>query len=385
MSAGEANISCQPSLEIEQGFAAYTRFTEKYGYSSPQHQGLTIDEFESALFDPLVCKSEVIEGDQVLRLPQLGPVDRNQWLNADFYKKQFPASYVTEDVLHYVDIPGVTPGKEVIDRLKNLGLHEGVVVFDYPLTDPGYPNRIAGLLEAAGVMGSEVQTLGNQTYFAGQTFLKRKDYPLPPPMSFSESYEKAKADGTYDTSRIDNGASLMSRVDEQQAEHMLRFYEAAYEVLSDHPCLQGLNPQEFHEMMTEKDWIPKVVNSVNGKIAALCILDNNLDELSWVNADFYRRKYPRETQEGKVMWFPGLAADPESDIIDNTKIMVELIAELGEIASNDITIVFDCCDKNTGLLDRLVQYTVNRTPYASVKFEKIAVQRYCAIQTSSKD
>lgn len=370
------------NIDVQASYDAYAELTHEYGQLSPQHQGLTAEEFAEALYDPAVAKTaHDVDGDIKL-IPQLAPVERNEWLNAGFYEKTFPQEYAQGNVLQFVDIPNVTPGPEVQARLRELAAAEGVVVFDYPMTDPDYPARVQRLLADQGIIGAEPVELGNQTYFAGQTTLKRREYPLPPPEETVATFDAMVADGRYDTSRIDNGASIMRVIDEDQAAHMLKFYEDAYQVLNDHPCKQGLSPEEFNDMMTKKSWVTKFVNSVDGEITALCLLDNNLDELTWVNGEYYKERYPDRMAKGQVMWFPGLAANPNSEAANNTQAMVDLIGEVSEQGNNDILVVFDCCDMNTGFLDKFLEDMINKTPYANVQIETIAVQRYCAIKTS---
>ncbi len=370
---------------VSKDYEAYTQLTEAYAALSPQHQGLTADEFQAALDDPAVVKTQhkTEAGDTIL-IPQLSPVERNGWLNADFYERSFPQESSRGDVLFYVDIPGIAPSEHIAARVRSLAENEGVIVFDYPENDPEYLDRVMLMVNRSGVVADEVKVLGNQTYFAGQTHLTRREYPLPPPCSFADTFAIAVADGSYDPARFENGASLQTLIGPEDAQHMLGFYEEAYKVLNDHPCEQGLNPQEFMHMMTEDESVAKIVNKVDGKIVALCLLDNNLEKLSWVNAEYYKNRYPSKTATKQVMWFPGLAADPSSEVGSNTQTMVDLIAELGEKANNDIMVVFDCCDINTGFLDRFLEDMINKTPYATIDMRTIAVQKYCAIKTRLK-
>jgi hypothetical protein len=385
LAVGEAQAALSDE-DMTRSYQLYSSLMQVYGEQSPQHQGLTAEDFRHALIDTAVSKTAVETDGPPLYLPQLGPVDRNEWLNPGFYEHAFPEEYSRGGVLHYVDLPGVQPGAEVLDRLSELAGNDGVVVFDYPMTDPDYPERVRAALESAGAeVAADIEHLGNQTYFAAQTHLKRKAYPLPEPDGFEAAFDEMVADGSFSPARFENGASIRRTVDEQQAAHLLKFYEEAYEVLSDSPAVQGINPKEFHEMMTEREWVTKVVRNVGGKIVALCMLDNHLEELSWVNVDYYARKYPRQYAKGQVMWFPGLANDPESgDVGKSLMKMVNLLAEVGERANNDILIVFDSCDHNTGRLDTGLDFLINHTKQASVTFETIAVQRYCAMRTRLK-
>jgi hypothetical protein len=259
-----------------------------------------------------------------------------------------------------------------------------VLVFDYPTADPDYEDRLRAFLATVGIEAEDTQSLGNQTYFAGQVTLKRQLDPTAPRLTFAEAYQRAIADGDYDRSRIKDGASLQARVDPEQARVMQEFYSEAYEVLNDHPCNQGLAPDEFLEMATEKDWVTKIVNSADGEVQAICLLDNDLTELDWVNPEFYEEHFPGKAATKQIVWFPGLAASPDKKVGHNLQSMVNLIAELVDKGNNEMLVVFDCCDMNTGLLDTALNAMINATPQAAIDIQPIAVQRYCAIKTRLK-
>lgn len=371
------------SLPAE-GYQTYTALIDSYARLSPQHQGLGAVEFHDALTNPAVSKTEVEVGGEIVAVPQLSPIEHSEWLNTDFYKKKFPDEMAGDNLLYFVDLPEVVPGSQVQSRLRELASKGGVLVFDYPDTDAEYPTRVHSLLESLGIEAPEPEIIGNQTYFAGQTKLIRKEYPLGPLKSLDEAFAQMIEKGEYDTSQLENGASLQTIIAPEDAQHMLCFYEEAYEVLNDHPCRQGLSPEEFLHMMTENEQVIKVVNKVEGKIVALLLIDNNLDELSWVNSTYYKEEYSDKTRTGQAVCIPGLAADTNSNVSGNTQEMINLIAELGEKANNDMLVVFDCCDMNTGFLDKFIDYMINQTPQASIAINPIAVQRYCAIKTSVK-
>lgn len=374
----------QNQLPTNGGYEIYGRLMSKYARLSPQHQGLTEEEFAAAVADPNVAKTEVTKDGETAAIPQLAPVESNQWLNAGFYSKTFPEEYARGDVLNFVDIPDVEPGPEVQERLKKLAETEGVIVFDYPTDDPDYVDRVRDFLDRLGIEAAETETLGNQTYFAGQARIKRPVDPAAPKLSFAEAYEREIADGEYDTARVQDGASLQARVDPDQARHMQQFYDAAYQVLNDHPCRQGLDPDEFLEMATDREWVTKIVNSAGGEVQAICLLDNRLDELSWVNADYYRDHFPDKAATEEILWFPGVAASPDKRVAHNLQSMVDLMTELADKGNREWLVVFDCCDMNTGFLDAALNQMINATGRMSIDIQPIAVQRYCAIKTQPK-
>lgn len=372
------------NLTISPDYAAYTVLTDEYAKKSPQHQGLTSVEFSEAVIDPTVYKTSVEIGEKHVSIPQLSPVEKNVWLNAEYYRKCFPDDYSAGNVMYYVDIPSVQPSEAVVSRVQELATSQGVLVFDYPDSDPAYPDRVRAVANAAGAEVQESLILGNQTYFVGQTILKRITGPHNSPKTFYEAYEAAVQDGSYNLDQLENGPSVQKLIGDEDAQYMLTFYEDAYQALNDHPCEQGLSPQEFMDMMTKNEDVIKFVNKVDGKITALCLLYNNLEDLSWVNPDFYQQNFGDKKASGQLMWFPGLAADPSSEAGNNTQAIVNLIAQLVEKGGNEMLIAFDCCDMNTGFLDVFLENMINKTPQASMKIETIAVQKYCALRLKTK-
>jgi hypothetical protein len=383
----QTDFNGEVAQNVSDNFAFYQELTREYALASPQRQGLTPAEFESALVDPSVESTEISTAEGTFRIPQLSPVEQNGWLNTDFYQRKFPEASSEGKVMYYVDLPSVEPGTAVKNRIAELAENDGVLVFDYPLADEQYPARVQNMLAEIGVTVEAEEELGNQTYFIAEGYLKRltpDEQRSENALSIADAFEKLKTEGAYDPARIENGATLLSQVDEDQAKAMRQFYEDAYMVLNDHPCEQGLDPDEFMDMMTERKEVAKIVNSVDGEIVALVLLDNNLDKLSWVNPDYYKKNYAEKYENGQVMWFPGLAANPHKKEGGNLQVMVDFLCELVEAGGNSLAIAFDCCDMNTGFLDVALDHMLNKTPQAHVDFTTIAVQRYMALRLSKQ-
>jgi hypothetical protein len=370
----------------EASYRVYESLLRPINLTHPQHQGLTRDEFNEALLHPDVVKTAVVHEGETRYLPQLAPIEQFAWLNTPRYQQEFPNSASNGNLLQFTDLPGIEPGDEVNARLRQLADHEGAVVFDYPDTDSDYPDRVAAHLRILGIDFDTVQTLATQTYFAGQVRLKRADAVTGDDLlDMGTTFERLDKKGQYDRSRISNGATVYRTIDQATARAMNDFYDAAYVKLNEIEfCRQGLESDEFMQHVTADQHVLKVVNSVDGKKVALLMLDNDLSELSWVNADYYKQKYPEQYSRGQVMWFPGLAADPNSDVGKNTETMVQLIAELAENSGNEILVVFDCGIFNTGFLDLFLNDMINRTPQASIDIQPIARQHYMAIQTKPR-
>jgi hypothetical protein len=349
----------------------------------PQRQGLQESEFLGALDDPSVVKTTVeIEGESV-ELPQLGPVGQFEWLNVSRYEREFPQESAKGELVHYIDLPGVEPGPEVKERLLQSARNGGVLVFDYPLTESEYESRVKATLDSLGIKQGETQQLAMQTYFAGQIRMKDQSDLRDDPKTFADAYQEMIEDGSYDLSKVDSSVSLVRTVDQDEAISMNAFYEAAYEELnSEEFCNQGLSPEEFLHTMTEEDDSVKLIKRTNGEAVSLLILDNNLDRLSWINSSYYKDKYAEKYQAGQVMWFPGLAANPNKDPGFNAQRMITFLSKLAAKGGNEVLVVFDCGNINTGTLDAALNFMINKTPSTSIDIQPIAQQRYCAIKLS---
>ncbi|HSW99847.1 MAG TPA: hypothetical protein VLH38_02310 [Patescibacteria group bacterium] len=372
-----------PEQEESQQYELYAQMVNEYGKGSPQHQGLTEIDFRNAAHDPRVITTDVERGGSYFEFPQLSPVGIYEWLNEGFYAGKFSEAFGRDALLHITSLPDMEPGDRVRKRLQELAQRDGTLVFDFPSSDPEYPQRIQRILDGLGIQGSEVEIIGTQTYFAGQSKLKGKAVEGPP-LEFAEAYRRLVVDGEYDPARIKNGASMQTEIGPGEAARMRRFYDAAYKVLNEHPCNQGLDTDQFFEMITNQPWVTKIVNSSGGEAVALCLLSSKLDELDWINAEYYKERYPEKAANDQIVWFPGVAADPERPEKHNLQAMADLITEIAVKGDNEILVVFDCCDMNTGFLDVILNDIINRTPHGSIDIQPIAKQTYCAIQISPK-
>lgn len=379
----ESAVDPQDSL-IRHSYEAYEEIMRQFNQIGPQRQGFTEAEFVDVLHGSDVISTDVeIDGDR-RRLPQLSPVERYSWLNADWYGRHFPEETASGTLLHFTELPGIEPGERVQESIRDLAARNGTLVFDFPSGDPEYPERVQAMLDNLGVRGAEPEILGTQTYFAGRVHLKRDRERREEPLDMARTFELAIEDGSYDMSRFYGGASIRTAISEDEARYMGRFYDKAFQEINDSsPCWQGLSTEEFMDMAIEREHVVKVVNSAEGQVAAIVLLDNHLDELSWLNTEYYQRQFPEDTATGNVMYFPGLAADPDSRAGMNTQAMVNLMAELAEKGDNEFVVAFDCCDRNTAFLPDFLEFMINATPQAGIDIEPIADHKYMAIKLAA--
>jgi len=374
----ETRIDQDPGL-AQASYGLYRSRLNGLNSDFPQHQGLGEEEFRAAIANPLVIKTEVEFGERCV-LPQLAPVTAFEWLHSPFYEEHFPAESAEGELLHFTDIPGVEPGEEVKERLERLARKSGALVFDYPSIDPQYPDRVKGLLGGLGIKSGDIETLGTQTYYAGELSLKREHERRDAPLTYPEAFDELVARGEFDASESVNGTSLQRKVEGEEAERLYNFYEPAYATISDHPCTQALSPGEFREMLTDTR-VAKVVYRKNGIAETLCLVTNDLGSLTWINPEYYKKLYPEKYEKGQVVWFPGIATDPDPLVAGhNFPKIADLLTHLNEMGDNAIVVVFDAPDMNAGWLDQYIESEVNKTPYASIHFKTLGVQRYCAVK-----
>lgn len=366
--------------KVAQDHLVYEGLLEASNRAQPHREGMTLEEFNNALIDPLVATTTVSVGETTAEIPQLCPISKFEWLNSNFYEGKFPEQMARGDVMHFADFEGIEPSEQVVARIRKLAEANGVIAIDFPGDlDPEYPQRVLDFLGSIGVGVEETQELGTQTYYAGQVTLKRDHAKRDEPLGLIKSFEQKVREGSYDPVRTRNGASLLTTVDETQADFMNGFYDEAFQQINgSSPVRQGLTPEEFRDMVVHDQDVAKIVSSTDGQVTALCIMGEDLDKFDWVNPEYFEVTLPDRARQKQIVYFPAIAADPEH-VGDNTKKIVGLIAELVETGDNEIVVAFDCCDLNKGFLDVFLQDMINNTPEATIDFKTVATQRFWSL------
>ena len=180
------------------------------------------------------------------------------------------------------------------------------------------------------------------------------------------------------------GVVLQHHVPEDVARYMYDFYKKAYEVLNDHPCRQGLSPEEFLDMAVNDAGVDKLIYFNNGVPEALYLACNDLSKLSWVNTQYYQKKYPEQYAKGQLIWFPGIATDPRPEVAGhNTQYMIGLMAKLVAESGNDFVALMDFCDINADWLPGYLESEINKTSVARIEIPPIAKQQYWSVQLAA--
>lgn len=368
-------------LEVRDDFGRYDHTLRHLNNAFPQKQGLMQDEYTEMVNDPRVVSTPVmpIDGSAFL-VPQLAPVEAYSWLNADFYARRYPAETAQSDIMHFQDMPGVIPGIQVVQGIQRLARSEGRLIYDYPDTKPGYPDTLRGFLSSVGVHVDEVEELGTQTYFAGKVRLERGVDPAQAIMSLSEACKLMQDEPSTD---IGESTEYIEVVDEENLERMQQCYSEAFSVLNNHPCRQGLTPEEFREVAVDQPQTAKLVHKTGSKITSMCVLGDDLSLYPWLNQEFYATRFPEETQNNQILYFPAMATDPENMGARNAEKIVSFIAKMLDRGNNEAIIAFDCCDVNVGFLDVYLDEIINKTPEAGISFETLGVQHYGSMKLST--
>lgn len=378
-------MSVAPELtpELYKSFALYEQYLREVNTIHPQHLGLHEAEFKAALAAPETVTTTIATSEGSADIPQLVPIEAYEWLNIGFYKKRFPES-VHGNMLYFTEIPGVNPSQAVIERIQTLADSGGILAFDIPSFDPQEKDRILGFLKEIGVQFEEPQLLGTQTYFAGQSRLTQVE-PAENPLTMWDMYDEAVQDGRCNPD-IETGVILRHTLTQEEAQQVYNFYEEAYEGtpenpgINDHPCKQGLSPEEFREMCVNQPDVAKILYLNEGKPTAIYLACNALERLSWVNKSYYDKQYPERMDKGQVVWFPGIALDKSSDVSRSSKHMVDFMADMAQWGGNDFLAVFDFCDANAEWLPNYLSYLINDTGRTTIDIQPIAAQQYLAVR-----
>ncbi len=363
----------------DEQFEAYRSLFSELRQTHPQRCELARREFDRAVEDEAtVCGDVELDGIEVA-VPQLVRVDVIDWLNADFFQRTYPEAHASGTLFHLTLWPDIDVPSDVLIALKDLAVRGGTLVLDGPSTGTWSVrtalDRLTGAL-GNGVISDQV-LLGTQTYWAGpldNPYIDASENPR----SLSEAAHAIGRDAA--TARRSSGSYLRLDLTEQEANSMFDLYAAAYEVLGDHPCAQGVTPEEFRHMMLHEPEMTKLVFQRDGEVESICLITPQLDSLDWINTEFYQARFGDQFDSGRLHWYPAIATDPTSTGARNARSLVELIGELYEAALNPATILFDTPDVNSAFLPPYLEELINGLPHYEVRFEVIAEHEYHAVQ-----
>ncbi len=370
----------------EQAEAASDRQYEAYRslYASlrrrhPQRVELNRAEFESALNDNrTLCIPMTVDGLEI-QVPELVPVETNEWLNADFYARRFPETYGENRLLHLTTWPDTDLGVASHERLTELAHDGATIVLDGP-SDGDWSVRTAldHLVESLpqGIVRSQ-ELLGTQTYWCGVPKNSRMT-PSETPSSLSDAARATARDSVLGGD--ETGAYLRHELTDSEVQKLFGLYESAYSVLADHPCAQGVTPSKFRQMMIDDPAMTKIVYQRKGVVESICLITTDLRSLDWINIEHYEQRFGASLYRRGVHWYPAIATRPDKTGARNARALMELLGDLYETARNQAAIVFDTPDLNSAFLPAYLEELINGLPHYEVKFEVIAEHEYYALE-----
>ncbi len=349
----------------------------------PQRQGMSQDEFEAALDDPMSVISDVATPDGLVRIPQIVGLDMCSWNNTGFYRTRYPRTDIRQLFvpLHSGEMP-----ENVLSGVQELVGSGGVLIVEVPSTALGGIEAITTRLRSGGVDLGEPDLLGTQTYFEGKISLNDQSKVSSTPTRFTEIFTAAAREGVDSFGKRasvdrENGVWAHQTLPTDDADELFEFYEDAYVVLNNSPLHQGLDPDMFREMIATDTTATKFVYRIDGKAQTLFISTEDIDGLDWVSSDYYREHFHDDYTNKDLLWFPGIATDPHAKSLHNGQRITHLMTKLSEMGGYEPRIVFDFCDFNTDIgLHNVIARWVNNTAEASVAFSAIANQKYYGLR-----
>ena len=372
-----------PRYDGDYMFRGYESLLGGLNATSPQRQGFREHEFFDALRNPNVVTTSLDTLAGPVEVPQLCPIDQYSWLNSEYYKNRFPDDVAAGRIKHFFEIPGIEPGQAVKNSIVSIGEQNGLIVFDYSERDDAYMNRFEGMIDALGLEIESVEEMGTQTYYAGKCKLN-KEKTNGQDEHIHDTFRRMIADGVLPVEQS-SGATYHELMTQEQASALYGTYEAAFANLNNHPCRQGIDADEFHEILTKHPDVIKLVNKFDGEVTTLCLLDDDLSKFEWLNPSFYETEFPNEAADNELIYFPAIHTNPDLRGVMGAKDIVQLLARMSAYGKHEVVVAFDCCDMNRDSLPNYIARLINSTPELKIDFDVIGTQIYRAARLRPKN
>jgi ribosomal protein S18 acetylase RimI-like enzyme len=110
-------------------------------------------------------------------------------------------------------------------------------------------------------------------------------------------------------------------------------YEDAFQRLNERtPIHHGAwSRGSFDEMLLDADFT-KFLVYVADELVGACLITATLEKVPWINADFYRRRFPDVAEAGKLFFLPAVVIDPVHQDLRRigAKLLHEAVTSLGD-------------------------------------------------------
>lgn len=342
---------------------------------SPQLLGLSEEDQQRVMEDE---RTEFIE-DNGEKVPFLVPIDTLYWYNHDYLRQRFG----TDDIFYYAH-PELSDEKsygEAYERIASFVEDGGVVLYDTVTAG----NRVFGDLDhEMEQSGKELQRVpltkeGRQRFllqYDGTMIVKGKDAKhFKEATPVFETYQAAieRGDLTVDA---ENGPALKEVIDGDEAERLWNIYQKPFEKLSDsHPINSGYDKEEFLKILKSPEMV-KAIYRDKGEITTLALFVNDLEHCSWLDADYYKNKYPEAIATGNHFVFPGIVTDELKRGASYSLPLLQMIAKVQAMRKTPAIISFECTDTSYKYIPRIVRFAIGRTGVAKTEGFKKPVSRF---------
>jgi len=368
-------------MNLNTEYREYRQLTHPNAIDHPQRQGLSIDEYRDTLDHSDTVTTELNSTTGAIRVPLLAAIGQSAWNNTDFYDARYPNTNVMQ--LYLPEEVSTNMGG---DQFKEGLKEQRVLMCEVPSMAVGGVEKAIDILRKNGAEILNIDLLGTQTYFEGKIQLNDPTGRREKPAKFIETFEAESADEESElfTSNLKvdpiNGTWLHETLPEDEVDVLYDFYDEAYKVLNDSPLRQGLDPEEFRSMIVEDKIASKLVYRQNGKPQTVFLATEDIDGLDWVNSEYYKNKFPEEYENQELLWYPGIATDPEAKSLRNGEKIAHLMTRLGRLGGYEPRVLFDFCDFNVSIgLHQVFERWINSGGDTTVSFNEIADQKYYGI------
>lgn len=119
-----------------------------------------------------------------------------------------------------------------------------------------------------------------------------------------------------------------------------RIYRSAFDPIAHRtPMPHGSYTQEeFGRILGDRDFA-KYLAYVGDALVGLCLITTALAKVPWVNAGYYRERYPEQYTEGSLFYLPAVAIDPDHQ--DWRRVGAVLLAEAVRSLGDDGVLAVD--------------------------------------------
>jgi hypothetical protein len=250
----------------------------------------------------------------------------------------------------------VTSGNRIFGDLDYEMKHNGKELQRVPLTKEG---RQRFLLQYDGIM-----------LVKGKDAKQFKDVP-----SIFETYQSAVAQGDLEIDPND-GPALEDVIEGDEAERLWAIYQNPFEKLSDsHPVNSGYDKDEFLKILKSPEAV-KAIYRDQGEITTLALFVNDLAHCSWLDADYYKAKYPEAIATKNHLVFPGIVTDELKRGASYSVSLIQMIVKVQAMRKTPIRISFECTDSSYKYIPRIVRYAIGRTGLGRTEGFKKPVSRF---------